>query len=221
MKVEYDLMYMRSFKMKNKNFQIIDGFEIVTSVSNCQIDPEATKQAIAENLGIPLDEAVFLPNFSDLYYQYAKTMLPGPTAKEVSDEDGTVTEEKLAMLAEHEKLTTEGAVIPDWRGTQYYIKNGGAWKQEEIKAIGEVLPEGAVLPDNLNPAQKSEIAAQKEDERIASLTADKKASEKQNKLDAAADEADQLSRRAKIQGKAFDSASYYAGKRDEIEAKYA
>jgi hypothetical protein len=221
MVVEYALIYIRSFRMKNKNFHIIDGFEVVISISDCHIDPEATNQAIGENLGIPLDKVIGLPNFSDLYCQYAKIRLPGPTTKVVSDEDGTATGEKLAMLTEHEKLTTEGTVIPDWRGTRYYIKNGGTWKQEEIKTIGEMLPEGAVPFDNLNHTQKLEIGIQNEDERIASLTADQKASERQAKLDAATDEADRLSKRAQIQGNAFDIASYYAGKKAEIEAKYA
>jgi hypothetical protein len=77
------------------------------------------------------------------------------------------------------------------------------------------------LPADLTEAQRTEIAAQKEAKRIAALTPEAKETEKEARLDAAADEADRLERRAKIQGKDFDTAAYYAEKQSEIEAKYA
>jgi hypothetical protein len=76
------------------------------------------------------------------------------------------------------------------------------------------------LSDDLTAEQQTEIAEQQESERIAGLTGEQKATEKQARLDALAEEADKLSRRAQIQGRDFDAAAWYAEKRDEVEAKY-
>jgi hypothetical protein len=207
--------------MKCKDFQIIDGVKVVLSVRECNIDPQETKSAIAKSLRISIEETTLLHNFSELYYEYAVPLLPGDTTIVVSDEDGALTEKKLASLKKHERLTIEDVVILDWKGTQYHIKTGSIWKKEEIATIGKALPKGAILPDNLTQSQQSEIANQREVERIASLTLEQRAAEKKARLEATADETDRLSRRAQIQGINFDVATYYAEKRMEIEAKYA
>jgi hypothetical protein len=129
--------------------------------------------------------------------------------------------EKWAALGEHEALTLAGEIIPDNRGREYHLKTAGVWAKAKIEHIGEALPEGAVLPDDLTTEQRTEIAGQEEAGRIAGLTAEQKAAEKQARLDAAADEADRLSRRAAIQGTVFNAADYYAEKQAEIEARYA
>jgi hypothetical protein len=207
--------------MKCKDFQVIDGIEIVTSVRSCNIDPEATKRNIAEDLGISINDILLLPNFEEILYQHAAMINPGPNSKTTSDEAGTLTQEKLANLEAHQILTTDDEIIPDWRGTKYYLKSNGTWNEEAITAIGVPLPEDAVLPDNLTAEQSIEISAQKEALRIAALDADQKVTELQNALNALADEADRLSRRAQIQGITFDAVTWYQEHKAPIEAKYA
>jgi hypothetical protein len=207
--------------MKCKDFQIIDGIEIVTSVRECNIDPEATKRNIAEDLGISIDDVLLLPNFEELFYQYADMIEPGPNSKTTSDEAGTLIQEKLTALEAHQVLTTDDEIVPDWRGTKYWLKSDGTWHEEAITAIGVPLPENAVLQDNLTAEQHTEISAQKEALRIADLDADKRAAELQDALNALADEADKLSRRAQIQGTTFDAAAWYQEHKASIEAKYA
>ena len=118
-------------------------------------------------------------------------------------------------------MTENLEIVKDFRNTEYWRKANGRWGKSKIERLGETAPADAVLPDALTEAQSAEIAAQNEADRIASLTGDAKETEKQARLDAAADEADRLSRRAEIQGKVFSAAAWYAEKRDEIEAKYA
>jgi hypothetical protein len=128
---------------------------------------------------------------------------------------------KFSALEEHEALTLAGEIIPDNRGVEYWKKTNGAWTKLKIEKLGIPLPAGAVLQDALKDSDKAEIAAQKEAARIAALDADARTAEKQSRLDALADEADRLSRRAVIQGKAFDPAAWYAEKQAETEAVYA
>jgi hypothetical protein len=147
--------------------------------------------------------------------------LPNPGEKHLSPAEEADLAAKWAALQEHEALTLEGEIIPDWRGTEYHLKTAGVWTKAKVEHIGETLPEGAILPDDLTLSQRTEIAAQDEADRLAALEPEEREAEKQARLDAAADEADRLSRRAAIQKKDFDAAAWYGEKSAEIEAKYA
>jgi hypothetical protein len=81
------------------------------------------------------------------------------------------------------------------QGREYHLKTAGRWAKVKIEHIGEALPDGAVLPNELTGSQRAEIAAQ--------------------------DEADRMERQAKIRGKDFDAAAWYAEHKAEAEAKYA
>jgi hypothetical protein len=157
----------------------------------------------------------------ELYRGAAVYFPPGEGEKHLSIAEETDLAPKWAALQEHEALTLAGEIIPDWRGTEYRLKTAGTWAKDTLEHIGEALPAGAVLPDALTEAQRAEITGQEEAARVAALTPEAKAAEKQAALDAAADEAGRLSRRAAIQGAAFDTAAYYAEKRAAIEEKYA
>lgn len=128
---------------------------------------------------------------------------------------------KFDALGEHERLTNEGEVIPDWRGVEYWRKTGGKWVKDKIEFIGEAPPKGAVLQENITPEIQAEIAEQREAERIAAMPPEDRAKAKQAALDALADEADRLDRRSKIQRKAFDPIAYYDEHAKAVEAKYA
>jgi hypothetical protein len=205
--------------MKSKRFFTKNGYNIVYGVYPVLHDPEATKLAISQALGIFPEEVVSLEKSLDsLAGKYAVYPEPAPGELHVSDDEGTETEQKLAALKEHTCLTLEDKVIPNFVGTKYHIKFDDTWTEEEITDVGVSLPAGAVLPDDLTEAQQSEIAVQKEAERIASLDPEAKAAEKRARLAALAD---RLSRRAQIQGKAFDAAAWYREHKEPVELKYA
>jgi hypothetical protein len=155
-----------------------------------------------------------------LYEECAIYFPASEGAKILSEAEEADLVPKRAALKEHEALTLSGDIIPDWRGTEYHLKTGGTWEKAKMEHINEELPEGAALPDGLTADQRAEIAAQGETERIAALSPEEKEAEKQARLDAAADEADRLERRARIQQADFDSSAYYAEKKAEIEAAY-
>ena len=146
---------------------------------------------------------------------------PGPGVLQVNGEEAAPLETKLAALTEREKLTLEGEVIPDNRGLEYWKQTGGVWVKTKIEDIDVALPAGSVLPEALTQAQQAEIANQQDAARIAALTPEQKTAEKQAALDALADEAARLEKRAQIQGNDFDAAEWYAEHKTPIEAKYA
>jgi hypothetical protein len=135
--------------------------------------------------------------------------------------DTRALEEAFLSLGENETLTADGEVIPDFRGVEYWEKTSGRWEKLKIELADVPLPAGAVLPDDLTPEQRQEIGAQQEADRIATLTPEQRDAELEARLDALADEASQLEKRAQIQGKPFDAAAWYQEKSPEITAKYA
>jgi hypothetical protein len=162
-----------------------------------------------------------------LYAEAAVYFPPGPGEKHLGPAEETLLTEKWAELRQeqqeqkHRVLTLAGEVIPDWRGAEYYLKTAGTWAKVKVEHIGEPLPEGSVLSDSLTPEQRAEIAGQAEAERIAALSPEEKEAERQARLDALADEADRLDRRARIQGSDFDAAAWYRENKVPVEAKYA
>jgi hypothetical protein len=208
--------------MKSKRFFTKNGYDIVYGVSPVLIDPEETKNAIAQALGIsPSEVPALTESLDNLTRLHAVYPDPGPGEIHISDDAGSEVELRLAALEEHTKLTLEDEVIPDWEGTKYHLKTDGVWAEEEITDVGVSLPEGAVLPEDLTKEQHEEIAAQKDAERIAALDPEKKAEELRVRLESLADEADRLSRRAAIQGTDFDAAAWYQEHKAPVELKYA
>jgi hypothetical protein len=210
--------------MKSVRYINIGGYKQVLSIEPRRIDPERTKLAAMQALGITEEVFIARNDFNQLVEQYA--VYPEPMAGEAvyGDNDPAVIalESKFKSLTEKQILDFDSAeIIPDLRGTKYHLKTNGVWAGAEITAIGVALPGGAVLPDNLTAEQQAEIAEQAEAARVAALTPVAKAAEKQNQLNALADEADRLSRRAQIQGESFDAAAWYQEHKAPVEEKYA
>jgi hypothetical protein len=175
--------------------------------------------AVLEDELRPLVEA-YEAEFTRLYEENPVYFLCGPG--QCCCENYETLKAKFDALKEHERLTDEGEIIPDWRGTEHWYRAAkGKWVNGKIEFIGEELPDKFILPENLTEEQRKEIAAQEEAERIAAMSKDDRAKAKQAALDALADEADRLDRRNKIQRKAFDPVAWYEEKAAEIEAKYA
>jgi hypothetical protein len=179
--------------------------------------------AIIEKLDVSEQEAFAREDFEKLIEQYAvfPEPAPGEAVFNEGDEWLTVLETAFKNLGEHQFLDLSGDVIPDWRGTKYHIKTDGIWTEAEIADAGVLVPEGAVLPNDLTEEQRKEIAEQKEAARIASLEPEEREKELKARLIALADEAEQLSRRAHIQGEEFDPVAWYQENKEPIEKKYA
>jgi hypothetical protein len=201
-------------------YKVIDGYDIVSAVVKATANPAETIKEIATVLNISPQQVTLHPSFDQLFEQYASYFPVKPGEKVLTSIEAANLKSNLARATDHEALTLTGELIPDQRGMEYHIKTAGAWARAQVDHIGDPLPDGAVLPDDLTAGQRAEIAAQAEAERIAALTLEQKDAEKQAALDAAADEAARLEKRAQIQGKDFDPAAYYAVHQAEIEAKY-
>ena len=201
-------------------FEKIDGYTIIRGFDVCPGDPEATGIAVENQIrNNPALAAIDMETLFDTYTEYPPD--PGQGRKFITEAEYSEHKAMFDALGEHECLTEELEIVHDFRSAEYWQKANGRWGKHTIERLGETAPADAVLPDALTETQRSEIAAQNEAARISALEPDAKEAEKQARLDAAADEADRLSRRAEIQGKVFSAAAWYAEKRDEIEAKYA
>jgi hypothetical protein len=210
--------------MKSVRFIKIDNYKQVLSIKKRQIDPERTKLAMMEALKITEDVLLAHENLEELTEQYAVYPEPLPDEAVFEDNDDRIIEleSKIAGIGEKQILDLDSKkVIPDLRGTKYHFKTNDVWVEAEITTVGISLPDGAVLPERLTPEQQTEIAEQKETERIASLSPENKTAEKKALLDALADEADHLARRAAIQGTDFNAVTWYQEHKGSIEEKYA
>jgi hypothetical protein len=133
-------------------------------------------------LGIPPDEVPRHKDFANLYEQLAVYFDNTPGVKLLSGAEEADLAPKFAALAEHEALTLQGEVIPDYRGVEYHKKTSGKWEKVKIEAVGEALPDGAVLPDDLTAEQNAEIREQQEADRVAALTPEQRNREEYDKI---------------------------------------
>jgi hypothetical protein len=149
--------------MKILNFQTIDGYEILISVSNPAVDPAATEARIKSTLS-----GSHKPE-KELYSENIVFARCGPGQRLVNDTEGDNLQTALDGLTVHEKLSSSGEKIPDWRNIEFWIKDQ-KWKKQKIGRLGELIPEGGVLGENLDDFQRDEIAADMESERVSGLT---------------------------------------------------
>ena len=165
------------------HYRTINGYKIVDIIQDATIDPAATIDAVAGHLGIPSNQVMDHQDFENLYEQLAVYFDNNPGVKLLSDAEEADLAPKFAALAEHEALTLQGEVIPDYRGVEYHKKTSGKWEKVKIEAVGEAPPDGAVLPDDLTPEQNAEIREQREAERVAALSPEEKAKERIAEID--------------------------------------
>jgi hypothetical protein len=200
-------------------FEVINGYEVVTKAGERTYDPQETVNYVKTNFpGVKGDE---FNRLCDEHKQYAplqnnEKALPDNTCHEFR--------EKIEALTEHEKCLTDGTIIPDYRGTEYWKKEDGHWGKDKINELGKSMPNGAVVVDDLGKEQYAEqhqeIRDQEERERIAALTPEALKKELQAALDALADEAARLEKRAQIQRKDFDPAAWYEEEERKLNQKY-
>jgi hypothetical protein len=198
----------------------IDGYTIIRGYDACPVDPEATKAAVAER--IAENPALADTDLNELFETFAVySANVGPGRKFISDDEYPACQALFDALGEYRCLTKDLVEITDFRNIEYWQKTDMRWTKQKISSIGEIVPTDAVLPDAMTEEQRAEISAQQESDRVAGLSGEQKAAELQARLDALADEADRLERRAHRQGRPFDSVAWYAEHKTPIEEKYA
>jgi hypothetical protein len=209
--------------MKSVRYFDVGQYRRVLAIEPRSADPERTKKAIMKALDLSEDEVFARDDFDQLVDQYAvfSEPVPGEVVFEDDDSELASLETKFKAITEHQFLDLSGEVVPDWRGTKYFLKTDGVWTETEIADVGIAVPAGAIFPDKLTKAQQEEISDQKEAARVAALSPEDRAKELKDRIDGLADEADQLDRRAKIQGTEFDAVAWYQEHKAPVEEKYA
>jgi len=205
--------------MKVIGFTEIDNKKIITSISDASADPEATKVKIAEQENVPLDSVLSLENIGELFEKHKIYFRLGPEQIYKEDDEAAPLIEKLRGLDKNQKLLVDGSIIPDFTGAEYYQKINGKWEKRKIERIGEA-PEGQ-LQEELTPEQLEEIRTQEEVERIRCMTPEQRLEAVQRELDALADEAARLEKRAQIQGNVFDPVAWYQERAGAVKEKYS
>jgi hypothetical protein len=212
-----DIINTAEGKMKIKYMEKIGGYTIIRFITDAAVDPEKTKQKIEPMIKPDMTEQ----DIQRLYMKnlvYAKT---GPEAELIDDDAGKIIQKKLDEKGINRQLLDNGEYVADFRGAEYWGNKKGKWEKGEIESIGVPLPSNAVLSENLTQEQQAEIAAQQRAEQIAAMSPQDRAKAEQAELDALADEAARLEKRAEIQGKKFDPNAWYGKQAAAVQAKYA
>jgi hypothetical protein len=207
--------------MKVMHYRQAGAYEIVTGFTGLAPDPEGTVIKAAPFLTEGMAEA----QIEAVLREHTEYRLNYENAHVVEDsiaEDGM---QKLKGCEAHQALTTALEYIPDYTGTEYWIKAGGAWSKEAIAEPGIELPGGAVPADALmelqNKQASEEIKNQLERQRIAALTSEKKEEEKAQRLKAAARKVLQDAETAELMGEPYDKGAEYAKEKTAIEEMYS
>jgi hypothetical protein len=202
-----------------KKYVEIDGFKVVINADERPYDPEETSIFIAENFPDAKEEE--LDQLYKDHKQYAQLLSDEISA---THEECLITKERLINLQGKELLLIDNSIIDDLRDEEYWIKKGGRWVTDRILNLGIYPPQGAIYTDELSEelykSQREEIADQNEKDRIASLSDGQREKELEAALDALADEADRLERRAQIRDKDFDAAAWYREGEAKLNEKY-
>jgi hypothetical protein len=103
--------------MKAKYFEVIEGIEVVVTIADAPVDPVKTE---AEVLPLVTEETT-REEFAGLCQDHTVyANLVGAIL--VDDSAAALDSGKLKNLQEHQRLTMAGAVIPDFRGVEYWKK---------------------------------------------------------------------------------------------------
>jgi hypothetical protein len=205
--------------MKAMYYRRAGGYEIVTGFAALAPDPEATKIKAAQFLEEGMTEAQIEAVLTE-HTEYRLNYKDGRVVEDSVAEDGM---KKLAMCASRQALTTDLEYIPDYTGTEYWIKTDGVWGNGKIEEPGIPLPEGSIPSDALtqNKEAYAEITEQNEKRRIASLTDAQREEEMAQRLKAAARKVIQDAEIADLMGEAYDKAGEYEKEKAVIESIYA
>ncbi|MBE3064775.1 MAG: hypothetical protein IMZ69_07120 [Spirochaetes bacterium] len=93
----------------------------------------------------------------------------------IDDAQAATMQGKHAAAGPDRALLMTGEYVRDLRGRDFWLP--GPWRHMVIDKLGEDLPVGALMPDQLTDAQRSDISVQEETDRIAALTPEERAAE--------------------------------------------
>ena len=198
----------------------IDGYCIITCISVTTPDPEETQKQV-EAIIAASPEILSEKTRDELLNENSFPSRPGSGQINMDDTEGNNLHDIFEKLGPHEKLQISGDTIADWRNTEYWINQSGTWEKKKIELLGETLPHGAVLPDELSQTQPQEISEQTEMERIANLSPEQKTQEKEAAIAAAKREVRFMKEEADIADEPFDAKAEYQARKAAIENKYA
>jgi len=130
-----------------------------------------------------------------LYMENLEPADYGSEADVIEDDEAVLIKQKLDAIGENKKLldkdgNDEYEYIDDYRDVEYWIKSANTWAKEKVEEIGQALPDGAILQENLTPEDQEEIRIQQEEERLATLTPKQRAEEGKRKIEARLDALD-------------------------------
>jgi hypothetical protein len=208
--------------MKIKYKETIGSYTIISGIGNATVDIELTKASAASMVTNEMTKED-IERLYEKNVQYAKV---GPEGDLITDELGDQIQRQLDGRGEHRQLLDSGEYIDDFRNVEYWLRDkSGRWIKEKVAGIGEAVPKGGIVLNQLAEDQRreieAEIAGQREADRIAALTPEQKAEEKKSKLHALAREALQKAEEAELLEEDFDKIAWLQPQKTEIEALYA
>jgi len=95
--------------------------------------------------------------------------------KDVEADELEELSRKFKQLKEREKLTVDGDVVKDIRGTEYWIIEDSKWARKTVKVLGDLIPKTGKVAAELSKDEQAEISKQFLDEKIAGMAEDEKA----------------------------------------------
>ena len=117
----------------------------------------------------------------------------------------------------------DGNIVPDKRGTVYCQNNDGKWSVTQIVALGNSVPEGAIIYTDLDTEQKKAVDLQIEINQAANLSAVERLAMKGAEEEKALANAANLRSRLEIKGDAdslIKSQDFYNARLQEIGLIY-
>jgi ClpP class serine protease len=206
--------------MKTKRTELIGGYKIIQGIDDPTPNPVATEDEAYHHVTVAEYRAMSEAELKELFNQHIVYADPGLDGTLIQDSIAEDILSRLATLKEHEKLQDNLKILPDWRDVEFWHKANGVWRKQKINQLGDVPPNGFILPDALTEDHRREIAVQEEIDRLTGLTAEQRAQEKDGALKALKAEALRQKEMAEIADEQFDAKAWYQTEAAKINAKY-
>ena len=147
-----------------------------------------------------------------------------PGYQEIDQETKDRLTDALALLRPDQLLTIEGHVLTDLRGGEYWFKDDeDIWLTMTNTELGEELPPGAKLREELTADEYAEIRHQGNLTRISALSDGEKRTEREQKIKDALAIAAKYRSQYEIEGRADplgDSKQWFCEEKSRIEKLY-
>jgi DNA-directed RNA polymerase subunit F len=143
--------------------------------------------------------------------------------EEVGDEIVKTLSEKLSKLVNGQYLTTDGDVVEDNRGKEYFHRDGGEWHEIKIERLGQKVPNGALLASELTSGDKVEIIEQRQRKVVSAMPDSERLKDKSRATEKAIMDAAIMKSGYEIEGRddpGGDARAWLESRKKEIEALY-